>query len=238
MAGIFNRLKKGRARGAGREDVPHWEYFNRISFVSGRLKALTPPPSRVLDVGGAPGNNLLRRSGHQSVWTLDLDPKADVVASADNIPLKEGAFEAVTCIDTLEHIPVQVRDRVIEELVRVASRAVFIVAPVDTEENTRAEELVLKHQPNKRLEEHRLHGLVDFVRIEEILEQMASDGRIAGYERLELDDLLNWVVMMIGEKVDFSEIYQQAFFLENRFHPRRIALAIYKNAADLKQSKS
>jgi ubiquinone/menaquinone biosynthesis C-methylase UbiE len=39
------------------------------------------------------------------------------------------SFQVVSCIDVLEHLPLEARDRAIDELVRVASRAVLVACP-------------------------------------------------------------------------------------------------------------
>lgn len=104
------------------------------------------PRCRVLDVGGATGNNLLKEFGIDDVVTLDLNRDADVVASADRIPLVDKSFDIVTCIDTLEHIPKESRVQAVKEMLRVASKAVLLVAPMNSENNRRAEELVLRYR--------------------------------------------------------------------------------------------
>jgi hypothetical protein len=182
----------------------------------------------VLDVGGATGDNLLGEFGVSNVTTLDTDPRADIVCSADDMHLEDDSYDVVTCIDTLEHIPKDARKQVIREIIRVASRAVFLVAPVDSEENNRAEQIVLKYTRNRFIADHRVHGLVDFLEIESVLSVMQNEGTIRSFEKTLLDDLLNWVTMMTRRNIfHFKKIYQEAHFLENRFCPRRIALSIY-----------
>jgi 2-polyprenyl-3-methyl-5-hydroxy-6-metoxy-1,4-benzoquinol methylase len=183
---------------------------------------------RVLDVGGATGNNLLKEFGISNVTTLDTKPHADIVCSAHDIHLEDDSYDVVTCIDTLEHIPKDAREQAVREIVRVASKAVFLVAPVNSEENNRAEEIVLKYTKNRFIAEHQTHGLVDFDLIESLLRVMQRGGTIRDFEKTLLDDLLNWVTMMTRRHVfHYKRIYQEAHFLENRFCPRRIALSIY-----------
>jgi len=205
----------------------HWEYYNRLFFVSERIKQLPISHPRVLDVGGATGSNLLTKFGISDVTILDIDSQSDIVASADDIPLKNNSYHVVTCIDTLEHIPQEAREHVVREIVRVASKAVFLVAPVNSEENNRAEQLVLKYTKNRFIEEHQTYGLVDFDKVESILRDLKEDGSIESFEKTALDNTLNWVTMMTQGYVANSKIYQEAYFLENRFCPRRIALSIY-----------
>lgn len=224
------RSKIGHLIVSGRGNVQQWEWehHNRICFVSERIKKLQISNPRVLDVGGATGNNLLIKFGINHVVTLDIDPGADITASADNIPLEDNSYDIVTCIDTVEHIPKDVRKQVVREIVRVASKAVFLVAPKESEENILAEQLVLKYIKTQFIEQHQIHGLVDFDEIESLLKSMQEDGIIKSYEKTPLDDLLNWVTMMTRGYVDNTRIYQEAYFLENGFFPKRIGLSIYK----------
>jgi hypothetical protein len=215
--------KRGRKSEANRH---HWEYFGRINWTAEQIKRAGLSDGPILDVGGAPGHNLLQKWGLPNVTTLDVDPKADLVASADDIPLDTGAFPTVTCIDTLEHIPRTRRLDVVREMVRVADRLVVIVAPVDSPENNRAERLVLEYNDNHRLREHQAEGLVDFGPIESVLDDLAGRGRVMGWDRAELDHLLTWVMLMTRGRADESAVYQQAYFLENGFFPRRIGLSV------------
>ena len=139
----------------------------------------------------------------------------------------DDAYDIVTCIDMLEHVPRKIRRKIIGEIVRVASKAVFLVAPVDSEENYRAEQLVLKYTKNQFIKEHQSYGLVNFEEIESVLRDHQRNKKIKYYQRNEIDDLLNWVTMMIQNRVSKYKIYKEAYFLENQFCPRRIALSIY-----------
>jgi len=206
----------------------HWEYYNRLHIISSAIKKLNIPSAKILDVGGATGDNLLSKFGISNVTTLDLAPNADIVASADNMPAADNSYDIVTCIDTLEHIPPEKRERVIHELIRVAGKAVFAAAPVNSPENNKAEQLVLKYIKNHFLTEHQKYGLVDFQKIISILHKEKTGGIITSFESSEIDDLLNWVIMMTSGHVNESAIYQEAYFLENKFHPRRTVISIYK----------
>ena len=210
-----------------KRDVHHWEYYNRLRLVSGLIKKLGVPNPRVLDVGDTTRNNLFKKFDIKDVTTIDIDPLANIVASADNIPFRDNAYDIVTCIDMLEHVPRRVRNKVVQEIVRVASKAVFLIAPVDSEENNRAEQLVLQYTKNQFIKEHQIHGLVDFEEIESILRGYQENERIEYYQRKEIDDLLNWVTMMIPYRVSKHKIYKEAYFLENQYRPRRIALPHY-----------
>jgi ubiquinone/menaquinone biosynthesis C-methylase UbiE len=46
-----------------------------------------------------------------------------------DLPFPDRSFPVVSCIDVLEHLPLAVRDRAIDELARVASQAVLVGCP-------------------------------------------------------------------------------------------------------------
>jgi hypothetical protein len=205
-----------------------WEYYGRMTFASEFLQREGGREVRVLDVGGAPGDNLLKKFGIPDVTTLDLDERSDIVASADHMPLADDSYDFVTCLDTLEHMPRPMRPRAIAEMVRVARRGLAVVAPQDTAENRKAEELVLRYVPDPFVTEHRASGLWDSAETERQLERLRENGQIARFERHELDNLLLWVCLMVEDYANLSEIYEQASFLENRFHARRVGLLVWK----------
>lgn len=223
LSDIFRGKKKNR------RSAPHyWEYYNRTSFVADRIKGLNADGACVLDVGGNAKDNLLKKFGVPDVLALNIEPDSDVVASGDKLPFGDRTFECVACIDTMEHIPKDMRTAVARELIRVARKGVFIVAPVNSEENNRAEELTLKYLSTCGfLKEHRIRGLVDFDEMRRGIEGMEGSKRIVRVEENGLDDLMSWTAMMIGNKVDVSDLYQELYFLENKFLPKRKALSIY-----------
>lgn len=223
---VLHLLKKFAPKAAGEQ---YWEYFNRQHFISQKIKDMNLQNSKILDVGGATGDNLLVRFGINNVTTLDIDSRANIVASAADMPLEDGVYDVVTCIDTLEHIPQVDRARVVGELVRVAARAVFLVAPTDSPENNQAEKLVLRYLDCRFVADHQQHGLVDFNKIRTQLEDMQRKGAIKKFEEVALDNLHSWVILMTRGFVNESKIYQEAYFLENRFCPKRFGFAIYKN---------
>ena len=67
---------------------------------------------------------------------VDVEPPLE---SVENFTFQQGtitdlhfpdkSFQVVSCIDVLEHLPLEARDRAIDELVRVASRAVLVACP-------------------------------------------------------------------------------------------------------------
>ena len=89
----------------------------------------------LLDVGCGRIGMAAFLNGAQVVG-VDLEPPLE---SLENFVFQQGtitdlhfpdrSFSVVSCIDVLEHLPLEVRDRAIDELVRVASRAVLVACP-------------------------------------------------------------------------------------------------------------
>ena len=81
-----------------------------LDFVIG-IAEQTPAETRVLDVGAgdAPYRELF---AHANYLTNDWEgsehaeaPRADIVASADDLPVADGSFELILCTQVLEHVP-------------------------------------------------------------------------------------------------------------------------------------
>ena len=128
----------------------------------------------------------------------------------------------------MEHVPQSIRMKALREFIGVARHAVIIIAPQDTAENKQAEEMVLKHENNRFLIEHRQHGLVDFNQIINELDELQKQGEIKNYRVHKLDNLLTLVCLMLEDSLSSSEIIEEANIFENEFHARRLALIIEK----------
>jgi ubiquinone/menaquinone biosynthesis C-methylase UbiE len=67
---------------------------------------------------------------------IDVEPPLESVenftfqqGTITHLPFPNKSFQVVSCIDVLEHPSLEARDRAIDELVRVASRAVLVACP-------------------------------------------------------------------------------------------------------------
>jgi SAM-dependent methyltransferase len=67
---------------------------------------------------------------------VDVEPPLEQIenfsfqpGTITDLQFPDKSFPVVSCIDVLEHLPLEARDRAIDELVRVASRAVLIACP-------------------------------------------------------------------------------------------------------------
>lgn len=89
-------------------------------------------PTSVLEIGPGPGFfKALAGLFDIPVETLDVDPelKPDHLASADEMPFPDNAYDLVCAFQTLEHVPYEVALRVFGEMARVAENHVVISLP-------------------------------------------------------------------------------------------------------------
>jgi SAM-dependent methyltransferase len=101
---------------------------------------LVPGDARsLLDVGCGNGtfvNTLARARPDLAVTGTDRSRAALVHVSTDkfesdvaNIPRPDGAFDCVTCLQVIEHLPCNVYQRALKELARVSNRYLIISVP-------------------------------------------------------------------------------------------------------------
>lgn len=71
-----------------------------------------------------------------SVIGVDIEPPQNVapnfsfqIGSVADLPFPDCSFPVVSCVDVLEHLSPDLRERAVSELTRVASRAVLIACP-------------------------------------------------------------------------------------------------------------
>lgn len=71
------------------------------------LEAQDVAGARVLDVGcgDRPYDALLHRASEIVGFDVPGNPRADVHGSIDSIPLEDGRFDVVLCLQVLEHVP-------------------------------------------------------------------------------------------------------------------------------------
>lgn len=139
---------------------------------------------RVLDVGG---HTPAFWSGFSSltgvlipdadVTVVDMQPAADlknyVRSSGFALPFRDGTFDLVCSLDTLEHIPNQHRTAFLAELLRVTRDGLYLAFPFDSPSNRWAESLVVEYtnvllkQPVPALLERQEFGLPDKDRVNE-----------------------------------------------------------------------
>ena len=134
-----------------------WERLSTVADLVGRR-------SSVLDVGGrAHEMSRLLPSG-TTCLSANIEDPCDLRIPVDRLPLTDGAVDAITSCDVLEHVPPEARAAHIAELVRVAGQRVVLCFPAWSPEKEAAElrlhaalaELDVRFD---FLDEHLEHGL-------------------------------------------------------------------------------
>lgn len=187
---------------------------------------------RVLDVGGFHSTRrgqamlpLVQFLPHDVVVAADLAEGVlpnYVKASGATLPFGPEAFDLVVTCDTLEHVLPPNRSAFVDELLRVASHCVVLMAPFDSEPTRRAERILhdylaaynCQHSP---LEEHLERGLPSTGGLRALLAQhgLASIEFADGY-------LPNWLAMMVMQLtpgISSAFLHNLARFYNRHFSP-------------------
>jgi len=185
-----------------------WTAFDRYSRYGAIVRALRATlgagPLRVLDVGDGAGYLSAFDPDLEAV-SVDLAPTAEPLAgtvrlAADGtcLPFPDASFDAVVSSDALEHVPPELRDGFLAELVRVSRELVLLAAPFDTPGVAGAEELVRRFvllvtgRPQEQLDEHRDHGLPGVEDTAARFEGLGLQVAVAGAGNLH-----DWLAMML-----------------------------------------
>jgi len=131
---------------------------------------------RVLDVGGR--SALLEQFTPYRVISINTDGTSDLRGSGNALPFKDNSFAAAVSMDTLEHLPKEVRLPFIRECLRVARRCTIIAAPLGSEGHREYEQRLdrlyrsVHGEPHLYLREHLLHGLPELDELEGYVRQL------------------------------------------------------------------
>jgi len=147
---------------------------------------------RVLDLGGY----FVSIEGQSMLPMMLLHPELDCVvadvAACDlpgylrlqpdsSLPFDDGEFDVTVCLDVLEHIKQDQRQRFIDEALRVTSGVLIMAAPFYHPMRNNADQWLkdfhetLLKQSNAMLDEHLLNGLPDASVFERILKEQHLD---------------------------------------------------------------
>ncbi len=122
----------------GKKYLSGEDTFLRHRCMASLLNAFQP--EFVLDVGGE--NHL--KNFTKDVKILSANPKnLGVRCSGHQLPFKNRAFDVIVSIDTLEHMPKELRREFCLELLRVARKGVILCAPLGTPEHIEYEKQLL-----------------------------------------------------------------------------------------------
>lgn len=126
------------------EDEVHWNEeslqdsanLERIEFTAGMVPKEV---KSLLDAGCGNGAfvNFLQKSRadlhimavDRSVAALKYVQTTKKEANIDNIPADDRSYDCVTCLEVLEHLPIQVYEKAIFELTRIAKQYIIISVP-------------------------------------------------------------------------------------------------------------
>lgn len=124
--------------------LPSQDFWVRYATVCRELVRLFPEGNmEILEVGSGPiGLDSFLTRESRRIWMIDRSyanvsgPQSNrvvrICCDACQMPFSDGAFQVVVSLDTLEHIPRDLRPAFLNELKRVASRAVVLSCPVDS----------------------------------------------------------------------------------------------------------
>ncbi|MCP5047787.1 MAG: glycosyltransferase [bacterium] len=163
---------------------------------------------KILDVGGyridaEDRDDLLLREflpGHEIV-SLDLmesDIPGYIQGDGTRLPFKENTFDVAVSSDVFEHVPGDLRDAFVANLVRVSKHFVILGAPFYSEKNELAEHILFEyirkvlHAEQEQLKEHIENRLPDREQLETFLGKQDLP-----FICLSSGNLENWLTMMM-----------------------------------------
>jgi SAM-dependent methyltransferase len=193
-------------------DAPFDQYqrYRLTSDLASAMDASHGRPLSVLDVGGShidlqgrPHRPIAEFLPGRRTVTLDVTPNplaGYVRGRGDALPFPDGAFDLVSSVDVLEHVPPAARRTVLREARRVGARAIVVAAPFHSPEIDRAEALVGDFiartcgYVQEQLREHRELGWPD-------LGETVGDIAAAGWTPrvFPYGGLWQWTLMMIDK---------------------------------------
>lgn len=116
--------------------------------------------SSIIDVGCGYNEFLnLIKTQINGLPTLGVDfacPGADLIANADNLPVKDKEYDLLSAFDTLEHIPIGLVNKTLKEFNRVSKKFIFSISFVDSKNKWKGETL----HPTVRSEDWWIHEII------------------------------------------------------------------------------
>ncbi|MCY3002425.1 MAG: methyltransferase domain-containing protein [Planctomycetota bacterium] len=159
---------------------------------------------------------------------------SDLLRQCDGsrLPFQDASFDAVCAFDTLEHVPVPLREAFVSEVRRVSRKWVILAGPYAHPRVEEAEALLQKFleqklgERHRYLDEHLHNGLPDRARIERQLE--ASGARVVAIPHGNLD---RWLVLQCLAMYmdydpalrpiarDFQRFYNESLYASDHAEP-------------------
>lgn len=179
----------------------HPEAALRYAPVVREIKRLKLIDAKILEVGS--GSLGIVPYLKREIDGLDVDftgPKTPLLkrirGKADNLPFRKNSYDVAISVDVLEHIPPQLREQAIYELIKVAAKLVVIVIPQGDEAEKQDKSLhetwnKTFQDKNQFLEEHVKYGLPKteqvLVYIDKSLRQLNKKAKTTSYPNLNIN---------------------------------------------------
>lgn len=184
-----------------------FDHHARYRLAADVVLATVGPSATVLDLGGGPGS-LHAFLPRAKVVSTDIVAPGEwhqqaprlVLADGARLPFRDGAFDAVVSLDTLEHVRPESRDDFLAETARVAARWALVVCPFDTPGVADADTALRAYVANRFppdlptigiLDEHLGYGHPSLERTRALL---AAHGDVAVVPSGRLDRWLGWMI--------------------------------------------
>ncbi|MEK6862036.1 MAG: class I SAM-dependent methyltransferase [Nanoarchaeota archaeon] len=172
-----------------------YDRFMRLSIVAEHVNKLKLAKNTVvLDVGGFDGAFALFVP-ELKVWVIDPQTTN---GNGLNIPFPNKYFEVVACIDALEHLPQNDRQKLLRELVRVTKSRLFINFPEARSMN--AQKSVLSVITNKFIREHVDYQLPTQEETISFLKKVCPNIAITALSYANIHSWLAWFILFHTDK--------------------------------------
>lgn len=191
--------------------IRHWLIAGEVK--KSRIKKLSK--TSLLDVGGSLGE-IRKFLPDIKVVTTDVVPGADVLYDGKKLPFKQGEYDYVVSIDTLEHVPAGRRLNLIGQMVDIAEVKTILIAPFASIEHEKYEKKLVEKYNSAKLAvpsyllEHRKYGLVTLAQLNDVSDKYLS----AAYSlvgRVWLDRL-NFTVHMF--EINAGKLNRAIYYLK------------------------
>lgn len=214
-----------------KEKYPNWDisislrYLPIVSDIKKNFKA----GASILDVGSGDSGLFTYIDKGYKVTATDIDVKKNtdtkvkmVQASAEDLPFKSDSFDAVVSVDMMEHLPDEIREGAVSEMIRVARDRVYIAFPRG-KMSYEVDKFLSKYYYSthkKELEflnEHIRNGLPETRQIDDFINDSAKKmDKSVKFTKKGNTNLLLWTVLLLmgfSENRFFTNIYGKLLFI-------------------------
>jgi len=178
----------------------HPEAALRYLPVVSQIKKAKLEDSKILEIGS--GSLGIAPYFKRKIDALDVDftgPQTDLLnqlkGNAWDLPFRKNAYDVSISVDVLEHIPPNLREKAIYEMIRVTKQLAIIVAPSGEDAQKQDKKLQQKwnqifKEKNQFLEEHVKYGLPTseeiLVCIDKALRKLGKTAKTKSFANLNL----------------------------------------------------